>query len=72
LKGRLIMVWNDDPLVRDLADYCNKHKFPMGIFWGITEDGKQCQLVSFGKNKGLCGEAKKIGNRVTDAIFEGD
>lgn len=63
------MAWNDDPLVRDLADYCKKHKFPVGIFWGITENGKHAQLVSFGKNRGLCNEAKDIGNKVVDAIF---
>ena len=64
------MAWNDDPLVRDLADYCNKHEFPVGIFWGITKDSKQCQLVSYGRNHGLCKEAKSIGNKVLEAIFE--
>lgn len=66
------MAWNNDPLVRDLADYCNKHKFPLGIFWGITEDSKHAQLVSFGKTKGLCDKAKTIGNEVVDAIFAED
>ena len=67
------MAWNNDPLVRDLADYCNKHKFPMGIFWGITENGNHYQLVTFGKSRGLCDEAKKIGNKVIDTILaEGD
>lgn len=63
------MAWNDDPLVRDLADYCNKHKFLIGIFWGITQNGKEYQLVTFGKNRRLCNEAKNIGNKVVDTIF---
>jgi len=66
------MAWNDDPLVRDLANYCNKHKFPIGIFWGITEGYEEYQLVTFGKNRGLCKEAKNIGNKVTDVIFAED
>ena len=66
------MAWNDDPLVRDLAAYCNKHKFPVGIFWGIAKDGKKCQLVTYGKNRALCNEAKDIGNRVLDELFASD
>jgi len=63
------MAWNSDPMVRDLATYCNKHKFPVGIFWGIAQNGEQCQLVTFGRTVALCEQAKDIGNKVIEDIF---
>ncbi len=61
------MPWNDTPKIRDLGDYCQKHKFDKVIVIALPGNGS-FEVLSYGKNAHLCSEAARAGGEVYKAI----
>ena len=65
------MAWDNDPVIRDLADYANKHK-SKAVIAICFKGGGMFEVVSCGKTKGLCDDAKKVNDQIHKAIMDGD
>ena len=60
------MAWNPSPKVAAARDYAQKFDKAMVLIIGFSPEG--IEVVSFGKNKPLCEEAKKYGDRIVDCL----
>jgi len=66
------MAWNSNPKVRDLGDYCKKHKYEKGIFIGIYPGNNTYSITTYGNTAALCKRAKIIGDDIYEAVQNGD
>jgi len=64
------MAWNNDPKVRDLGEYADKHGFLRAIVVGIRADD-MFETITYGKTAALCKEAKAVGDQIHDEIADG-
>ena len=62
------MAWNPSPKVAAARDYANKFKKEQVIILSVTGDTLEC--VTYGKNKPLCNEARKLGDECYNALFK--
>ena len=58
------MPWNDDPALRDLAAYADKHNLPIVILIGVKQDGGTYQLTSYGRTPALCKAAQALADDI--------
>lgn len=64
------MAWNDNPQIRDLKPYADKHKFKAVIAVCIMDNG-QYAVNSFGQTAKLCKAAGKVCDRIFEEISSG-
>ena len=65
------MGWNNEPTVRDLKPYADKHKYKAVIAVCIMDDG-QFAINSFGQTAALCKAATKVNERLFEEISSGE
>jgi len=65
------MAWNDNPQIRDLKPYADKHKFKAVIAVCIEDDG-QFVVNSYGKTAQFCKAAGKVCDRLFEEISSGE
>ncbi len=65
------MAWNNEPTVRDLKPYADKHRFKAVIAVCIMDNG-QFAVNSYGKNAQLCKAAGTICDRIFSEISSGE
>lgn len=63
------MAWNPEPKVAAVRDYGKKFGRDMVIIIAIDEGGGQFDLVSYGKTKTLCAEAKSLSDKINDLAY---
>lgn len=67
------MAWNDNPQIRDLAAWAKKHGYNMAIAIVFQNDlTGGVGYISYGCDKQRCDWAKQIGDKIHDAIFDGE
>lgn len=62
------MAWNDDPQVRDLAEWAKKHKHDIAVAFVIDISDGNAGYVSYGRNLALCKKAKLIGDALLESV----
>ena len=62
------MAWNPSPKVAAARDFGEKFKAKQVIVLFVTED--KMGVVSYGRTRALCNDAKRLGDRVYDALSE--
>lgn len=62
------MAWNDDPLIRDLAEYGKKHGFDRCVVVGIDSEGGM-KSATWGKSKRLCRELSPLCEIVLASVY---
>ena len=62
------MAFNPSPKVADARKIAGEWDKEQIIIFAI--DGDEIEYASYGKNKGLCNEAKRLGDVCFDAIME--
>lgn len=65
------MAWNDNPQIRDLKPYADKHKFKAVIAVCIM-DGGQFAVNSYGKNAQFCKAAGEVCDRIFEDLSSGE
>lgn len=66
------MAWNDEPTVRDLDKYGRKHGFKRIVLVGLNQEKGVFEVVTWGKNKKRCDNARKIGEEIYQKIKSGE
>jgi len=66
------MAWNDNPKVRELGSYADKHGFEQAVVVGINKASNTFEVVSYGNNTRLCNKAKELGKRIYQEIANGE
>lgn len=65
------MAWNNEPTVRDLKPYADKHKYKAVVAVCFTGNG-QFAINSYGQTRKLCDAAKEINNRLFEELSTGE
>lgn len=65
------MAWNNDPKVRELKPYADRHGFKAVIALCIGEGGK-FEVISYGKTAKLCKAAGKVCDRLYNEVSTGE
>ena len=65
------MGWKNNPEIRDLSEYADKHQYKAVIALCIMEDGK-FSVNSYGKTNRLCNAAKKINEQLYQDVTTGE
>ena len=65
------MAWNDNPKVRQLAEYADRHSFEQAVVIGINKESDTFEIVSYGNNADRCKKAKLLADRIFQEIENG-
>ncbi len=65
------MAWNNEPTVRDLKPYADKHKYKAVIAICIKSGG-QFAINSYGQTAALCKAAAKVNDRLFEDFSSGE
>jgi hypothetical protein len=66
------MAWNDNPKVRELGAYADKHGFEQAVVVGINTASNAFEVISYGNNAQKCDKARKLGDRIYLEIANGE
>lgn len=64
------MAWNPSPTVAAARDFGDRFEKQQVIIISVDVDNYTLQMVSYGKTKQLCADAKRIGDVAYDAIMD--
>lgn len=66
------MGWNDNPKVRQLGDYADRHGFEQAVVVGVNRASNTFEIVSYGNNADRCKKAKMLADRIYQEIENGE
>lgn len=68
----MIMAWNPDPKVRDVAEFAKKWGYDRVIVLAVKDWEGAFATISYGKTRAACDAAKKINEQIFKLVSDGN
>jgi len=64
----VLMAWSDNPKIRDLEPYCERHGYAFVVAMGVKLSGDTFDVNTYGRNRNLCKTAAIAGEQLSKLV----